>query len=150
MKARKGFIATTFAVLFALLLGMVAMYAIKLGVMTTREEARMTEDTERSVYPIAWSITNALLHHLKDNIGDISNINADNLLFTVSADLGIKHDVTVSCDIGGSKAGGIRVTTGASLRTPDEVIAKGLLSHDVIIRGFLSPDISGNYTIIWR
>ena len=153
MKARKGFIATTFAVLFAVALGIVAMYAVSLGLQTTKEETRMTEDMERSVYPIAWSVTNAMLHHLKDKLENDPGItiSADNHIFTVPASPGgIKNDVTVSCDVGGSRSIGVRVTTGASLRPQVDVESSGLLSRDVIVRGFLYPDSSGNYTIIWR
>ena len=164
MKARKGFIATSFAVLFALLLGMVAMYAVGLGVQTTKEEARMTEEMEHSLYPIAWSTANFVLESLRDAYnnptapgsqavadtflrGSLSNTPVSTDVVTLAVPVGDAGSLFwVSCDV---RVDGVVGTTTA-LRVKSRAYAAKYSSIEV--KGFLSPDVSGlgGYTIIWR
>jgi len=139
VKARKGFVATTIAVVVALFLIMTSIYAISLGVGTLREERWMTEQAQRSLYPIAWSATNVVLQHLRNNIG-IVNISGGSHSFDVKVGSeNTSFDLVVSCDVSGSSSSVIRVTTGVSAGTLGEVIVRGFLSKDV-------PD----WKIVWR
>ena len=155
VKARKGFIATSFAVFFAMLLGLIALYAISLSIGTVNEEGRMTLQAERSIYPIAWSTANAVFQHLIDNDAGIPTSVTSNDIppFIVSTD---RVGVYVTGEVTGSKNGGVRVITGATrVDNIAKVIDNGVLSSDVVVRGFLSPDASVTppgppWTIIWR
>ena len=149
MKAREGFVATSFAVLFAVVLGMVAMYAFGLAVLTSKEETRMTLEMERSLYPIAWSTTNAVLEHLMANAGSIASSISDDVSFDIHEGAVGVH---VRSIVSGDKTKGVRVTTGATRLDNAARIANGILSSDVIARGFLSPDAVSppTWTIVWR
>ena len=159
MRARKGFISTAFAVIIALMLGMTAMYAVKLGAMVVREETRMTEEMQRSLYPIAWSTTNFVLESMMEAYanpsaalsqqvrkvflsGDspVSPISTDIITFAVPIPSG-NDTFWISCDV---KVEG-RIE---SPRVKTRAYANRYGSIEV--KGFLSPDISGNYTIVWR
>ena len=147
MKARKGFIATVLAVVIALFLLVTSIYAIRVGMMTVREETNMTLEAQRSLYPIAWSITNAVLQHLRDKNGGIVG-NGETYKFTIKAGSETNpFNVTVSCDVYGDSSV-IRVTTGVSARTLADVSARGLVSGDVIARGSVSA--ADGWAIVWR
>ena len=156
MKARKGFIATSFAVFFAMLLGLIAVYAISIGVGTVNEEARMTLQAERSLYPMAWSAANAVLQHLKEDHLAIptSPPISDDFDFTVATD---KAGVYVKGVVWGNRTSGVRVITGATRADSTDRVNNVrsndiILSSDVVVRGFLSPDatIIPPWTIVWR
>ena len=165
MKARKGFIATLLAVMVAMILLLTSAYLISMGVGTVREEARITEETQRSLYPVAWSTTNFVLLSLKDAYmsptlprslqtaavfldGNIntSPISTDIVSFTVKVgpDSNLL-DVFVSCDVTGSAAGRIKVESTARTYRPgwnERITSVGILSKDV-------TDPSG-WKIVWR
>jgi hypothetical protein len=158
MKARKGFIATSFAVLFALLLGMTAMYAIGLGVQTSKEEARMIEEMQYSLYPIAWSTTNFVLESLRDAYNDQSDLDSQKIAkiflsgdFTTSP---FSIDVTFTVPVGaGSVSCNVKVE-GRSGAPRVKTRAFTDRYSSVEVQGFLSPDHLGVYpdtwSIVWR
>ena len=167
MKARKGFVATVFAVLIALLLGVVGMYAISLGDRTSREEARMSLQTQRSYYPIAWSTTKFVLESLKEayEVNQAGGTpDADVVAIFLSGDINFSP---VSPDIIRVPPFTFKVGTGNSafdvmcnvqvegrskaLRVKTSVYDATSTYASFDVKGFLSPDHTGtDWTIIWR
>ena len=169
MKARKGFIYTAFALLIALFLSLAAAYLLQLGSWTLKEEARMTQETERSLYPLAWSTTNYVLQSLKEVYvtgdatlpaarvfldGNLSVGNPEPVKFTVPLPLplGSVTDPNVYFKVtltgGASK---INVESIADVEDNYDVnVAGGLRS--VTVRGALKRDAShtDGWAIIWR
>ena len=166
MKARKGFVGTFLAVTIALFLFITSAYAIAIGVQTTRQEARITSDMERSLYPLAWSTTNLVLQSLKpafeadDYTGDASMFFFGGDLENLSSDLlpitfGIPR--VASCDVTlfGDRETGIRVSSTAyNLRgVSGERVASGGVYRSVTVKGRLYLDDSvspGEWKIEWR
>jgi hypothetical protein len=163
MQARKGFILTLFAVSIALLLLVTSVYLIQIGIVVVKEEARMTEEEQGSLYPIAWSTTNLVLQSLKGAFdgsdpaaGDVmkvflgsdvlsGQINPAEAPFTVDVGpVGKPFVVSCSVKVSGDIGSVINVATTANADRYGKYTVRGALSKD--------KDLSGadDWKIIWR
>jgi len=162
LKIRKGFIATPIAMIVALFLAMTSAYVFHTGMQTLREEAWMTSNKERSLFPMAWSTANFVLQSLyADTPGfdgpasiffftrDPYNLSAPILITDTDPNRFFIPDISdargvISSEItiSGSEATGFRVTSTAFSKKD------GILkSQDVT--GMLSPHASG-WRVVWR
>jgi len=152
MKARRGFIATSFTIIIALFLLLASAFVFEAGLSSVSEEAWFTSNMERSLYPIAWSTTNFVLQSLYDE--------ADSGVYGSAWDLFVSGDASsqvsfhipdirgvVSCEITLIKIPAVDVpdviyvyTTASSLEVNQKKTVKGVLGKDA----------SGSWEIKWN
>ena len=155
MKARKGFIYTAFALLIALFLALASAYLLQLGAWTLKEEARMTLETDYSLYPLAWSTTNYVLQSLKGvyegdtapHFNDAKTVFLNGVTSAVSSDLTFTvqigsagNPLFVSCDV---------KLTGNSSKINVESKAYAVGYGAVTVKGSLKNESTG-WAILWR
>jgi len=155
MKTRKGFVGTVFAVVVALFLLLTSAYVFNLGFQNINEETWITSNMERSLYPIAWSTTNFVLHSLRDEAPDFTG-NASKVFLSSDASgnpvFGAKNTIpwfdvggVASCEVTvlGGKVSGFYVYCTASSDIDG-------IHRRKTVRGLLSPDVSPDWKVVWR
>ena len=162
MKARKGFVGTLFAVTIALVLTIISGYVLGIAMQTIRQEAWVTLDTQRSLYPVAWSVTNYVLQSLRpvfdayeanpafpfnDDVSMVFfNGNPANLSDPITIEFDIPGVAFCVVTLFGDKSTGIRVSSTASNERDG-------ISKSRTVKGLLYPYVTGGareWRIIWR
>jgi len=162
MKARKGFIGTLFAVTIALVLMIISGHVISIAMQSTRQEAWVTSDTQRSLYPAAWSVTNFVLQSLKpvfdayeansaypfnDDVSIVFfNGNPANLSDPISITFDIPGIASCTVTLFGDTRTGIRVSSTVSNERDG-------ISKSRTVKGLLYPHVTGGarvWEIVWR
>ena len=160
MKIRKGFIGTVLVAIISLFLLITSAYVLDLSAQTVREQGWTTDNTNRSLYPLAWSAANFVLQSLYEEAPDFEGT-ASNIF--LSTDVG-KNPRTepitfiipqenpskdIYCEIklwGNRFNDGIHVDAEASNSwdmVPQTVIARGAL--------IISDDTdTKEWKVIWR
>jgi len=154
MKARRGFIATSFTIVIALFLLLASAYVFEAGLNSVREEAWFTSNMERSLYPMAWSTTNFVLQSLYNE--------ADSGVYGSAWDLFVSGDASsqvsfympnvggvASCEITLLKIPAWNVPEAIYVYTTASSLKDGILKKKTV-KGVLGKDASGSWDIRWN